>query len=304
MKKLILSIGTIFALLEAYSQQDPMVSQYMFNGLLLNPAYGGTHSYYNASFLYRSQWVNFDGAPETQVLAADGPFAKDKVGLGLVLSHDKIGVTEETDFFANYSYKINVGPGKFSFGVKAGVSQYKANVTSLVYWDEGDEMFSNNVNNKVIPKFGYGMYYYTDRWYAGLSIPTLIAYQKGKKFSFDVEQSSYMRRHYYLNAGIVVDMGENFKIKPSFLVKYLPAAPVQTDINANVYYKEMISLGVSFRTGDAVVAMAEYIYDNRIKIGYSYDYTLSKIRDYSSGSHEIMLGYMFGGPKKRTHSYF
>lgn len=286
----------------AYAQQDMLISKYMFNGLFLNPAYGGTHPYFTTSLLYRTQWTGFTGAPKTQLFELDGPLAKDKMGIGCIISHDKIGVTEQTDFYATYSYKIKLGKNKLSFGLRAGVSDYRAQLTSLTYWDASDVVFTNNIRSALIPKFGFGMYYYTEKYYAGFSIPTLMAYDKDYSFSIDLEKSSYLRRHYYLNGGYIFTLNELFKLKPSVLLKYSPAAPVQADINVSVLYKNMIWFGTSFRTGDAVVFLVEYQTANHIRIGYTFDYTISNLNNYSYGSHEIMVAYDFGTRKTKMSS--
>ncbi|MBI4947530.1 MAG: type IX secretion system membrane protein PorP/SprF [Bacteroidetes bacterium] len=283
--------------LGAYAQQDMMVSKYMFNGLFLNPAYGGTHPYFTTSLLYRTQWTGLSGAPKTQLFELDGPIAKEKMGVGCIISHDKIGVTEQTDFFATYSYKIQLGKDKLSFGLRAGVSDCRAHLASLTYWDANDVVFRNDIKSALVPKFGFGIYYYSEKYYTGLSIPTLIAYDKDYRFSIDLEKSSYLRRHYYFNGGYIFTLNELLKLKPSILIKYSPTVPLQADINVSILYKERIWFGTSFRTGDAVVFLVEYQTSNRIRIGYAFDYTISNLQKYSNGSHEIMVAYDLGKEK-------
>lgn len=287
-------------------QQDPMISQYMFNGLFLNPAYAGSHKYFESTLLYRKQWVNFVGAPQSILAAVDGPLQNNKMGVGLILMNDKIGVTNQTDILANYSYNVKVGEGKLAFGIKAGVSQFKASVTDLVYWDASDPVYVSNIQSKVIPRFGTGAYYYQDKWYAGVSVPTLLAYEKGYKFSANINDASNLRRHLLITGGYVFTLNDNWKIKPSALIKYTHAAPIEVDINTNVLYKDMIWLGVSFRTGDSFVTMLEYQANDRFRIGYAHDFTITRIRNYSTGTHEIMVGYDFGKDftKVKTPRYF
>lgn len=305
MKKLIVFIALLTAI-PALAQQEIMVSQYMFNGLFLNPAYSGTHPYFRTSMLYRTQWVNFDGAPETQILAVDGPVSKEKMGVGMIISHDKIGVTDETNIFGNYSYKLKFEKSTLCFGIKAGVSSYKARLTSLSYWDRDDQVFNQDINRSLIPKFGFGAFYYGEHFYAGLSVPTLLAYDRDYNFNFDLEKASYFKRNYFLNGGYVFDIDESFKLKPSFLVKYLPYAPAQLDVNVSTMYRNMITLGFSYRTGDAVTGILEYQANQRFRVGYAFDYTTSTIRNYSSGTHEIMIGYDFGKEvtKMKTPRFF
>ncbi|MCX6297397.1 MAG: type IX secretion system membrane protein PorP/SprF [Bacteroidetes bacterium] len=295
-----------FFLSHLNAQQDVMVSQYMFNGILLNPAYSGSHKYFSSSLLHRAQWLNFEGAPQTSILAIDGPLNNQKMGVGLLVSHDIIGVTNQTDVYGNYSYFLKLGPGKLGFGIKAGVSNYVANVDQLVVWDTDDALFIGTKKSALLAKFGFGAYYFTERWYAGFSIPSMLAYDPEHNFNLSLESSSDIRKHDYLTAGYVFDANEKLKIKPSFLIKYQTAAPTEVDINLTAMYIETISLGVSYRTNDAISIMAEYQANKRFRVGYAYDITTSKIRHYSSGTHEIMLGYDFGKDiiKTKTPRFF
>jgi type IX secretion system PorP/SprF family membrane protein len=306
MKKLITVIAFLSSLLNLKAQQDVMVSQYMFNGMLVNPAYAGSHKYFSSSLLHRAQWVNFEGAPQTSVLAVDGPLYDQKMGIGLMLSHDKIGVTEQNDVYANYSYFLKMGKGKLGLGLKAGISYYTAKVDDLLVWDAGDENFTGTKRSALLSKFGFGMYYYTERWYAGLSVPSMLAYDPDKNFSISMESSSAIRKHYYLTGGYVFDAGEKFKIKPSLLLKHQTAAPVEVDVNLTAMYLNTVALGVSYRSNDAIVVMAEYQANKRFRVGYAYDITTSNIRNYSSGSHEVMLGFDFGKDitKTKTPRFF
>lgn len=306
MKKYLVSLFLLAGAL-AYGQQDLMVSQYMFNGLFLNPAYAGSHKYISSSLLQRTQWAGLAGAPSTALFAIDGlvPAAGKNVGLGLILSSDHIGATQQTDVYANYAYQIKLGKGRLAFGVKAGVSNYQFKGNDLVTWDANDAVLMSRKSD-WLPKFGAGFYYFCPLWYAGLSVPTILAYDAGHDFSFDVNQSTFLDRHYYLTGGYVFMLNDNFKLKPSALVKYLPSAPVQADINLNLLYKDAFWMGASYRTGDAVTLMIEYQTNMRFRVGYAYDFTTSDIRKYSAGTHEIMIGYDFGKDlvKIKTPRYF
>lgn len=306
MKKIIVLIVLCFSARLAMGQQDAMLSQYMFNGLFINPAYAGSHKYFSSSLLYRTQWVNFEGAPKTALFAIDGPVKSEKMGVGLIVSNDQIGVTKQNDVYLNYSYNITLGSGKLAFGLKGGMSQYSAALTTLTYWDKSDQIYANNVTNVVMPKFGAGVYYYTEKWYAGLSLPTMLAYDGKKKFNLDVNKSSELRRHFYLTGGYVYTINESWKLKPSFLVKYVPAAPPELDINFSAMFKDMIWLGVSYRSKDAIVAIIEYQANMRFRVGYAYDITTTNLNKYSNGSHEIMIGYDLGKEiaKVKTPRYF
>lgn len=282
------------------------MSQYMFNGLFLNPAYAGSHQYFSSSLLHRTQWVSFPGAPKTSLVAIDGLIPKkDNMGVGLIVAHDRIGATEQTDVYANYAYQLRLKKGKLAFGLKAGVSNYIFKSSGVTVWDANDEVFTGR-RSAWLPKFGFGTYYFCDNWYAGISIPTLMAYDANHDFSFDVNKGSFLNRHYYVYGGYVFKLNEKFKLKPSTLVKYLPAAPVEADINLNLLYNDQFWIGASYRSMDAVVLMVEYQTNTRFRVGYAFDFTTSKIRNYSTGTHEIMIGYDFGKDlvKVKTPRFF
>lgn len=290
------------------SQHDVMISQYMFNGLFLNPAYAGSHKYYSSTLLYRNQWANFQGAPKTVLASIDGlmPTKSQNMGLGLILSNDRIGAREQTDIYANYSYQLKFkDEGRLAFGLKAGVSNYQFKNEKLTYWDGGDQVFEGR-GSAWLPKFGFGAYYFTKNWYAGLSVPTLIAYDSKKDFTFDVNQATFLQRHYYMYGGYIFKLDDKFKMKPSALIKYLPSAPVEADVNLHLMYKDQIWLGAGYRTRDGLVFTIEYQTNTRFRVGYAYDAPLTRMRLYSAGSHEIMIGYDFGKEivKIKTPRYF
>jgi type IX secretion system PorP/SprF family membrane protein len=304
MKKFILiSLFAASIGLKAVAQQDPMISQYMFNGLFLNPAYAGSHKYFTTTLNYRKQWVNFDGAPQTVMAAIDGPIPDKNMGVGLIIMNDQIGVTRQNSFMANYSYQIKTSEkGKLSLGLSLGVSQYRANLTSLTVWDDNDEVFMNDLKSNIIPRFGFGVYYFQELWYAGISIPTLLAYQKGSNFSMNINNSTSLDRHYFLTGGLIFKVHENIKLRPSTLIKILPNAPIQADLNLSALFYETIWVGASFRSGDALVGIIEYQTNARFRVGYAYDLTFSKIRNFSAGSHELMIGYDLGKEQIKVKS--
>ncbi len=290
----------------AQAQQHPMVSQYMFNGLLLNPAYAGSKDYVSTAALYRKQWVDFKGSPETQTISIHGPLKNRRMGLGFSILNDHIGVTNRTDFMGSYAYHIPTGRGKLALGLQAGATYFRAKLTDLIYWDQDDEVFAADIQSNLLPNAGAGIYYYSRNFYAGLSVPQLLDYDPGKSLSFDIKQVPHQTRHYFLHTGYVIEASEDFKIKPSVLVKYVPNAPVEVDMNVNFLFNNIFWIGGSYRTNDAVVALVEYQLTRKLRLGYSYDFTLTELKNYSSGSHEIMLGYDFGYDimKMKTPRYF
>lgn len=305
--KIFLLCTFVFAL-KANCQQIPVMSQYMFNGLVINPGYAGSKDYMSATLMVRKQWTGFDGAPYTQNASIHGPLRKKKVGLGFMISNDKIGITKQTDVFASYAYHLPVGAknAKLSMGLQGGFSYLKSNFAELKGVDVNDPVYLANTLTNLQPNFGFGMYYYSDRFYAGLSIPQLMSYDSIQTFNFSKENIHHLSRHYYLNAGIILEVSRDFIVRPSFLIKSAQNAPLQYDLNLNVLLSNIFWVGASYRSGDAIVGIFEYQVDRKLRIGYSYDYTLSQLKNYSSGSHEIMIGYDFGYNilKMKTPRYF
>lgn len=279
----------------ASAQQELMISQYMFNGLFLNPAYAGSHPYASATALHRSQWVGMEGAPRTNLLGIDGPLMGNKMGLGFTFSHDMIGVSRDMEVAANYAYRIRTGTnGHLAFGLKAGLSFYTAKLSDLVYWDTQDALYQNNISNATVGKFGFGLYWNNERSFVGLSVPTIYAADGKMSSELPNAPDHYFTQHYYLNAGHVFELNDNFDLKPSVLIKYQQQAPPEVDLNLNVLFKDRFWLGAGYRTGDAVVGMVEFQINHMFRAGYAYDMNTSKLRGYNGGSHEVMFGIDLG----------
>lgn len=300
---------TIFMLLfvtMSYAQQNPLFSHYMFNGLYINPAYAGSKDFVSTTLIARKQWSGFEGSPSTQIASLHAPLNNKKIGLGAVISHDKIGITNQTDFYASYAYHLPLNTGKLSMGLSGGFSHYKSNFSELTVWDNDDPIYQTNSLSNFLPNFGAGVYYYTTKFYAGLSVPQILSYDPEQSFHIEVENVHKQSRHYYFTSGVILATKGELKFRPSFMLKYTENAPLQYDINLNVLISDIIWIGGSYRSSDAVVLLLEYQVNKKLRVGYSYDMTLSEIRSYSSGSHEIIIGYDFGFNvlKMKTPRYF
>ena len=292
-----------------YCQQDILVSQYMFNHLLLNPAYAGSKDYMMATLLYRKQWVDFKGAPTTQVASLHAPIGLTNFGWGALVSHDKIGVTDRTDVYANAAYHLPVGNKlKLSMGIRAGGGFYSYKNSDLIYWDANDPAFAGDRTSAFLPNIGAGVYLYGNKFYAGLSVPTIISYDPTKSLSINSNGTVVPRqvRHYFATTGVALELSPNVVFKPSVLVKYVQNAPVEADFNASVLLSQILWIGASYRTNDSFVALLEFQLTKQLRFGYSYDFTTTDVKNYSNGSHEIMLGYDFGYDimKIKTPRYF
>lgn len=291
----------LFCLGTAYSQQQVMFTQYMFNGLALNPAYAGSQESLSISALSRKQWVGLDGAPSTQTLSAHSPIAN-RTSAGLLVLHDKIGVTEQTGAYASFAYRIPLNDkGKLSFGLQGGMSFYNANFSNV---SQSDPTFAMGDVRESHPNIGFGLYYSTDRFYVGASSPQLLENRFDKS---NDDSDSRIIRHYFATAGYVFDLNHSLKLKPNVLVKNVEGAPMQIDLNANLLINEIIWVGVSWRSFDSFDALLQLQVTDQLQFGYAYDFaTTTDLSRVNSGSHEFMLNFRFKDKKSRiiTPRYF
>ena len=272
------------------AQQDPLFTQYMFNTLSVNPAYAGSADMFTATAIYRKQWVNFDGAPTTQTITAHSPLRNESVSVGGTIVNDAHGPVRQTGIYADVSYRIFFGKSKLAFGLKGGLNLYQANLVDLNPLQADDPAFQANISNKALPNFGFGMLWYAERFMFGISAPKLLSNKllDGDLPDFD---NNTEKQHFFLTAGYVWDLNPYLKFKPTLMVKAVEGAPPGVDVTGNFLLYDKFWIGAMYRWEDAVGALLQYEINNKFRVGYSYDYTLSDIGDYSSGSHEIMLGF-------------
>lgn len=279
------SITYILLLISAviYSQQNPHYTQYMYNMQIINPAYAGARADLSIGALNRTQWVGIDGAPKTFTFSANAR-AFDGIGLGLNVVSDEVGLFKETAVYADVSYTLVVGyHQRLSLGLKGGMSSYDNRLAQGVTPD-GETYASTNEQDVNV---GIGAFYYDKRFYAGLSAPYLL---KTSKFRVDNTVSGISESvNYFATAGMVFDLNEKTKFKPSTMIKYVSSLPLSVDVNANFLYNDRFELGLSYRYDDSVSGMFALILNKQFRIGYAYDYTLTNLGNYNSGSHEIML---------------
>ena len=274
----------------AHGQQNIVTAQYLYNGLLINPAYAGSHVQLSATLTYRNQWVNFEGAPVTATLGVHSSFYKGKVGLGALVTSDRIGSYTNTGAFASYAYIIQTASGgSFSMGVQLGANNYKADFSALKLRSAADPSFVNN--SEIKPNVGTGIFYYDKKKFFGLSVPGLISYDK---FFNNSLQPLYIPRYYYLNAGVklrVNPRSDKVMLTPSVLVRIQDGTPVSMDFNLNLIFDEQVSIGTSYRTGDGITTFANLRITDKLSVGYFYDWITSDVRSYSRGSHELMINF-------------
>ncbi len=290
-----------------FAQQDPQFTQYMFNLLAINPAYAGSEERVSLKALSRHQWVGFDGAPTTQTLTVHSPLGRESIALGGTIMRDSHGPITQYTFMADVAYRIFMGnDAKLAFGLKGGLNLFQGKFAELNPLVAGDQVFQQNVSTKLDPQFGFGVMYYSDRYFIGLSTPKIMRTEFFQTDSLAFVSSPGQRPHYFLSGGYVFDMGIYHKFKPTFLVKAVQGAPISFDLSANFLFFEKFWLGAMYRHQDAVGALAQYHITNDLSVGYAYDYPLSTLHNYSGGTHEIMLAFAFGNKLKgvRSPRYF
>ena len=298
MKRLkIIFLSALILLLAKTSmaQQDPMFTQYMFNTLAINPAYAGSRNVVSATALMRSQWTGIEGAPKTGTFTIDAPIMDKRFGVGLQVLTDKLGVTQTNAAALSLAYRIRLDKGSLSFGLQGDVSQYRADLTSvdLNTGSSYDPAFANNVRRTLF-NFGTGAYYNSDRFFVGLSAQDLVPNRLSEPNENGDRLAGKQALHVFLSSGYVFPVSEDLNLKPSFLIKYVHGAPIEGDINGTLWIKDVIGIGAQYRTSADVAGLLEIQATPQIRIGYSYDRSVTKLQGFNSGSHEIMLRYEFG----------
>lgn len=305
--KLSVLLLTVFWCARISAQQQSLHTMFMYNKLLINPAYAGYHEHPCATAHIREQWLGFEGAPKTQSLSFHGPLSSQRIGIGFNLQRRSIGVSSATTFDGIYDYRVPMGNGTLSLGVQASarfleVDYTDPNVRTVqdVNIDPGVESVADN---KFLANVGAGVYYYTPRFYIGLSAPRLM----NSDIDFELNNLFTAREeaHYYLMTGISMPLDHRMSFVPQVLVRYVQGAPVDVDVNLGMRWSEDYSLGVSFRKGgvddrllESIDVMGSVKVLRGLHIGAAYDITLSELRQYSNGSIEVLLMYCFGEPAK------
>ena len=314
-------LGFALGSMRTAAQQTVQFSQYVFNGLAVNPAYAGYKEDWTLNLSSRLQWTGISGAPQTGTLSIDGVTDPDRknVGLGLLATFDQLGPESTTSVYANYAYRLrldDIDTKRLSFGIAFGGIQYSLDGAKFNATDAGDGGIPAGTVSKLTPDFRFGMYYYSPNFYAGISVFNLLA--QSILNATDNTALIKQQRTYYLTAGTMVPLSEEIDLKPSFLIKEDFAGPTNLDLSAYLVLKKQVWIGASYRTGiaalnnknlqsgldaaDAVAAIAQFYVSDNFRIGYSFDFTTSKLANYQSGSHELSLTITFPGKNTRALS--
>jgi type IX secretion system PorP/SprF family membrane protein len=295
MKKLLLALPFLLTAILVSGQQRPIQTLYMFDPLLVNPAYAGTHVQLSATAIYRNQWVNFDGAPKTMTATLHSGFRKARVGLGLLFSKDQIGVHTDNSLYFMYAYKLPLSnrknPAILSMGIQGGFNNLESDYFKT-FPKDGMEV---GALSKFNPNFGAGVFYRSKELYAGFSVPYIINNRTidvvDEELAKLITPAGTQERYYYLMGGTTRKLSERVKISPSTLIRIQENAPLSFDINTMVILYDIVSFGASYRIKDSVIGLFELKINENFHVGYAYDVTTSDIRLYSNGTHEIMVNY-------------
>ena len=304
MKKLFLLALLAIAITKTKAQQDPQYTQYMYNMSVINPAYAGSKETVSGGILYRQQWVGIEDAPTTGTFFMHSPVGRN-VGLGLSIISDKIGPVEENNFYADFSYTLNLGgEHKLAFGLKAGATMHKIDFTGIpATLPQTDPIFESSNPNTTFLNLGTGLFYYTNKYYVAFSVPNML---KSKYLDFNGRQYGTDVLHYFLTGGYVFDINPNLKFKPFAMVKTSINAPVSFDLSTNFMLYDKFEMGATYRLEDSFGAMINVAVSPTLRIGYAYDRVVSDIGVISPSSHEVILLYDLNFPKKvsRSPRYF
>jgi type IX secretion system PorP/SprF family membrane protein len=289
MRNIYILLGLVLMIGTTYGQQRPVQSLYMFDPLLVNPAYAGTQTQLSATAIFRNQWVNLEGSPQTFTATAHSGFRQNKVGLGVIMGKDVIGIHDDLSFYGVYAYKIKLDKTtSLSMGLQGGFNNFKSDYNKLVLKNPGDPNLSGTTQ-KFLPNVGAGLYLRHKSYYVGLSVPYLI--NNKLVYYNETESLSKQHRYYYLMGGLSYQITPVIQLVPSTLIRLQEKAPLSFDVNLTTVLYRTVGLGVSYRLGNGAVGLFELQLNENFHVGYAYDFTTTDLNQFSNGTHEIMVNY-------------
>ncbi len=304
-----IAILLLFVSSISYGQQDALFTQYMYTKLEFNPAYAGSREVFSMDLLTRIQWVGIDGAPRTFCFTAHTPLRNPHIGLGFYAYRDELGPSVDYNIMGSFAYRILFPTSTLSFGISAGIKYYNIDWNALNPKDPGDIELVNDVNNRVVPDVDFGIYFYHERYYIGLSSKHLLQNQMVVSSAPPDDQTSFTKllRNFYGIAGGTIPFSDRVVFMPSLLLKYVQHAPLQADISARFLLYDILTLGASYRTDGALGLLVGVELGKGFAIGYAYDIWFNVLRSHNRGSHEIRIGYevdLFHKKRMLTPRYF
>lgn len=296
MKKYFIALVVLLAAsVQGMAQQQPLFTQYMYNGLAYNPAYAGSREAFSGLALFRRQWLNIEGSPLTYNFSAHTPLGNQKNAVGLNLQHDQLGIMRDLSATAAYAYRIQAKTYTISLGLQASINQFTANysqvrLTSQQLGGPADAAFAGQDANLMLPNFGVGAYWYSNTYFLGLSVPQIIEHKPTASNGAVLVET---KRHMYLAGAYVFPIDRTWQIKPGGLVRAVAGAPLQVDINGTLIYKNTLFMGLSVRNWEAVAPMVQVKLTPSLYAGYAFDFATTRLANYSHGTHEIFVGFDF-----------
>ncbi|MEQ8626198.1 type IX secretion system membrane protein PorP/SprF [Ekhidna sp.] len=294
MSRLVFIVLSFLLVGHSMGQQQYVISQYMFNGLVLNPAYAGTHESWSFTLMTRNQWRGIPGAPSTQTFTAHGSVTRNnESSAGLIVSSDAFGAISLSNIYGVYAYRMNFDRGRhhLSMGLQGGATLFNVDLSNANLIDPDDPVLNNDYSS-TMANFGTGIFYNGPKLYAGLSVPFLL----NNRLNQSEQDLSRQVRHYYLTGGGIFPIGHDVKYKPSFLLRYAGGL-ADIDINTSFLFRDVIWLGVTYRVKNSIDFILEIQFTDNLRFGYSYGLVTSELRQSTSGSHEVVLNYRI----KRKH---
>jgi type IX secretion system PorP/SprF family membrane protein len=288
--KYILHIALLLAAINVSGQdRSVLYSQYLYNKITINPAFAGGNDVFTVSISTRNQWLGHEGAPKTQTLSSHVPLKNTKIALGLLLSHETIGARNYTSAFFNYAYRLKLSYGNVALGIRGGIISGNLNIEDM----SEDPVYNNETSNYLLPNFGIGGYFYTNKLFVGLSIPLLLGYKNGENARLKPYHSlrSYS---YYIISGYTFMLSVNWKFQPAILLNYEMSLSYNFDINLNAIYRNIIRGGITYRTNNSLVFLFDYKFTYQFRAGFAYDYGFGEINKYNHSAFELFLQYEFG----------
>jgi type IX secretion system PorP/SprF family membrane protein len=298
----IIFVLLLMAGMHGYGQQDPMFTQYMNNPVLINPAYAGSLGALNVNGIFRKQWVGFEWSPTTTSFSVNMPFWDYRVGVGITFLHDKIGPLEQTGMYFDYAYHLDFdNRSRLSMGLKAGFNYYQKDLRGLTTYEYDSWIQNLPQSTKFLFNTGVGLFYYTDTYFLGASIPKLLR-NSLSDYEDTYELVGKEERHYFFTGGGVIDINTIVKFKPTGMLRYVYGAPLSVEATATMIVFDRVWFGMFYRVGDSFGAHARVEVQEGYQIGYSYDLANSRLKGYNSGTHEVFISLTFAQKGRRILS--
>jgi len=275
------------------SQKSSLSHQYQFDALAINPAFAGCHDALSVSLYYKNQWIGFKDAPKSYTFSIHSSINNDRVGLGLLVTRNSIGIYKETNILSNYAYRMELFNGKLAMGIGLGVTVCNFAWNDLVITDPSDPQLLNNPISATLPAISMGTYYYTRKYFVGFSLPLFLSHEMESNTGNLAVKNDFSKYNYLITGGYNIEFNNQITLQPSLLINYQPSNSNQIDLNAQLNLKERIWVGMSYRTTKKLIGNLQCQLNYQIRMAYSYVFDLGRIGNYTNGSHEISINYQF-----------